>query len=88
MDDKMIRKNTQLHKLYEYIINNYGTQKFTTEDIYKQARLIGLNPKSIGSSFQQLKKKGLVKNSHVGKKTSKERNQKQWWINKAAIITN
>lgn len=84
----MIRKNTQIHKLYDYIINNYGTQKFTTEDIYKQARLIGLNPKSVGSSFQQLKKKGLITNSAGGKGTSKGRNQKLWWIKKAAIITN
>ncbi|MGO2962730.1 MAG: hypothetical protein ACTIDE_08995 [Carnobacterium maltaromaticum] len=83
----MIRRNSQLHKLYNYITLNHPSGTFTTEKIYQNAYLIGLNPTSISGSLYQLKQKGILSNSG-GRMTSRGRVQKQWRLNKTAIITN
>ncbi|CCO09573.2 hypothetical protein BN424_90 [Carnobacterium maltaromaticum LMA28] len=70
-------KNTQIYKLYKFIILNYPNGSFTTTFIYQNAEGIGLNPKSVGSSLNNLKKKGILSNSG-GTSTSNGRVQKQW----------
>ncbi|WP_413486913.1 hypothetical protein [Carnobacterium maltaromaticum] len=72
-----MRKDTQIYRLYQYIILNYPNGDFTTTAIYQNAEGIGLNPKSVGSSLNNLKKKGILSNSG-GTSTSNGRVQKQW----------
>jgi len=72
-------KKTNDEKVYEYICRVYGDEPFTTEQIYISAKVIGINPASVGASLNSLKKKGLLIN-YGQRETVNGHIQKTWRV--------
>lgn len=75
-----MKKLSKTQQLYNFCVRNYGTQMFTTRDLYKNAYLFGIKETSLGGMLQLLKRQGKLRTIHDPRYIRGSLKNKQWQV--------